>query len=162
MVSFTCPVMIDICGKADSPFQMFLSVLFRKASPLGSHKWSSLSWYKKRKEQGQKDISPTIYDHGFALAASLEEIDDANLASGNASAEMIQRYIRRCSATDARLYLWYQQELVCRSEGPMYWLTPLSDSVDLSPTYQQWASLSKNHRPFYFPNLKTASVTTLY
>lgn len=141
---------------------MFRSILFRKASPLGSHEWSSLSWYKKRHDQGQKDIFPTIYDHGFALAALLEEIDNANLANGNISAEMIQKYIQRCSAMDARLYLWYQQELVCRSEGPMYWLTPLSDSIDLSPTYRHWASVSDNNRPFSFPNLKIASVTTLY
>lgn len=139
---------------------MFQSILFRNASPLGSHEWSSLYWYKKGITQGQKDISPTIYDHGFALAALLEDIDNANLANGNASAEMIQRYIRRCSAMDARLYLWYQQELVCRSEGLMYWLTPLSDSIDLSPTYRHWASVS--NRPFSFPNLQTASDTTLY
>lgn len=141
---------------------MFQSILFRKASPLGSHEWCSLSWYKKRKDQGQKDISPTIYGHGFALAALLEEIDNANLGNANSSAEMIQRYIRRCSAMDARIYLPYQQELVSRSEDPKYWLTPLSDSIDLNPTYRHWASVSNNNRPFFSPNLKTASITTLY
>lgn len=52
---------------------------------------------------------------------------------------------------DARLY-----------EGPMYWLTPLSDSIDLSPTCRHWASVSDNNQPFSFPNLKIASVTTLH
>ena len=140
---------------------MFHSLIRRKASPLGSHEWCTLPWYKKRKDHGQKDGFQILYEHGFALAALLEEIDDANLANGNASAETVRTYLRRCSAMDARLTLCYQ-ELVGRSESPMYWLTPLDDLIDSGPAYGYWAEVSNNSRPFSFSNLKMANLMTLY
>ena len=140
---------------------MFQSIIHRKASPLGALKWSTLPWYRKRNSQGQNDIFPMLYDHGFAMAALLEEIDNAHLTNGNASTEITQRYLQRCSAMDAKLDSWYQ-ELVCRSEGPLYWLTPVDDSILSGPAYQYWASVSNNNRPFSFPNLRTANIITLY
>ena len=95
------------------------------------------------------------------MAALLEEIDNENLASGNVSVETTRKYLQRCSAMDARFNLWYQ-ELVRRSEGAVYWPTPLDDSIESGPAYRDWASASNNHWPFGFPNLKMANIITLY
>ena len=62
---------------------------------------------------------------------------------------------------DARFDSWYQ-ELVCRSEGPLYWLTPVDDSIVSGPAYRYGASVSNNNRPFSFPNLRKANTITLY
>lgn len=106
------------------------------------------------------NFSQRLYDHGFALAALLEEIDCANLADDNRT-EVIQKNLRRCSALDARLNLWYQ-ELVQGSDGPVYWLTPANDSVRLGPANEHCASILNNDRPFSFPNLKTANIVLRY
>ena len=53
-------------------------------------------------------------------------------------------------------------ELVCRSEGPLYWLTLVDDSIVSGPAYRYWASVSNNNRPFSFPNLRTANIINLY
>lgn len=140
---------------------MFQSIIYRKASPLGAHEWSTLPWYEERNSQGQNGIFTILYDHGFAMAALLEEIDNAHLENGNASPETTQRYLQRCSAMDARFDSWYQ-ELVCRSEGPLYWPIPIDDSILAVPACRYWASTSKNNRPLYFHNLRTANIIILY
>ena len=140
---------------------MFLSLLLRKASPLGSHEWCNRPWYPKRKDQGQKDIFQRIVDHGFALGALLEEIDNADLENGDTSTEAIQKYLRRCSAMDAKLSLWYQ-ELVRGSDSPSYWLAPPNDAIELGPADEYWASMYNSNRPFSFPDLKTAFIIILY
>lgn len=140
---------------------MFQSLLHRKASPLGSHEWCTRPWYQKRKEQSQKDIFQKLYDHGFALAALLEEIDNADLANEDASTEMIQKYLRRCSAMDAKINLWFK-ELVRSSDSPVYWLTPLNDSIELGPADGYRASICNHNRPFSFPDLKTANVVIMH
>ena len=140
---------------------MFQSLLHRKASPLASHEWCTRPWYQKRKDQSQKDILQRLYDHGFALGALLEEIDDAEFANEDTGTEAIQKYLRRCSAMDARFNLWYQ-ELVRTSDSPVYWLTPLNDSIELSSADKYCASISNNNRPFSFPNLKIANMILLY
>ena len=56
---------------------------------------------------------------------------------------------------------WYH-ELVCRPEGPLYWLTPVDDSIVSSSAYRYFASVSNNNRPFSFPNLRTTNIMTLY
>ncbi|CAF9925376.1 MAG: hypothetical protein ALECFALPRED_003124 [Alectoria fallacina] len=140
---------------------MLQSLVHRKASPLGSHEWCTRPWYQERKDQSQKDILQRLYDHGFALAALLEQIDIANLADDDANPEAIQKYLRRCSVMDARLNLWYQ-ELVRGSDGPVYWLTPLNDSVQLGPSHVYWASVFNNNRPFSFPNLRIAHIITFH
>lgn len=140
---------------------MFQSLLLRKASPLGSHEWCTRPWYQKRKDQRQKDISQKLYDHGFALGALLEDIDNADLANEDADAEEIQKYLRRCSAMDAKFNLWYQ-EFVRGSKGPTYWPTPVDDSITLGEANEYRALISNNNRPFSFPNLQVANIQLLY
>ncbi len=152
---------IQISSKTDRSSQMFQSLLHRKASPLGSHEWCTRPWYQKRRDQAQKDIFQQLYDHGFALAALLEEIDNADLVDQDAGAGDIQKYLRCCSALDAKFNLWYR-ELVRDSDGPVFWLTPLNDSIEQGPADQYWASVSNKTRPFSFPNLRMANIITLY
>ena len=140
---------------------MFQSLLHRKASPLGSHEWCTRPWHPKRKDQSQKDIFQKLYDHGFALGALLEEIDNADFANRDTGTEAIQKYLRRCSAMHAKLHLWYQ-ELLRGSDSPLYWLTPPNDAIKLGPADEYWASISNINRPFSFPNLKTAFIIILY
>lgn len=140
---------------------MFQSLLHRKASPLGSHEWCTRPWYQKRKDQRQKDIFQKLDDHGFAMGALLEDIDNADLANGNAGTEEIQKYLRRCSAMNARFNLWYQ-DFVRGSKGPAYWLTPINDSIELGPTDEYRALTSDNNRPFSFPDLQVANILLLY
>ena len=102
-----------------------------------------------------------LYDHDFAMAALLEEIDNAHLAHGNASTKTTPRCLQRCSTMDARFNSWYQ-ELVCRSKGPLYWLIPVDDSFVSGSAYRCWASVSNNNRPFLFPKLRKANILTVY
>ena len=139
---------------------MSQSLCHRKACPLGTHEWSTRPRSLKGKDKNQNHISERLYDLGFALAALLEEIDCANLADDDCT-EVIQKYLRRCSALDARFNLWYQ-ELVRGSDGPVYWLTPANDSVQLGPADEHCPSMFNIDRPFYFPDLNTATVVILY
>ena len=149
---------IQISSKTDRSSQMFQSLLQRKASPLGSHEWCTRPRYQKRRNQAQKDIFQQLYDHGFALAALLEGIDNADLVDQDAGAGDIQKHLRRCSALDAKFNLWYR-ELVRDSDGPVYWLTPLNDSIEQGT---DWASVCNKKRPFSFPNFRMANIITLY
>ena len=121
---------------------MFQSLLHRKASPLGSHEWCTRPWYQKRKDQSQKDAFQKLYDHGFALGALLEDIDNADLANQNAGTKAIQKYLRRCSVMDANFNLY--QEFLRGSKGPAYWLTPIDDWIKLGPADEYRALISNN------------------
>ena len=92
-----------------------------------------------------------LCDHGFALAALLEEVDNAVLTQTDPDTEVMHKYLRCCSAMDARFNLWYQ-DLTGRSDSPAYWLTPRDDSIELSSA----------NEPFSFSNLETANMITLY
>ena len=140
---------------------MLQALLFRKASPLGSYDWCTRPWHQKSKDQISKDVYQKLYDHGFALAALLEETDNANLKDENVSTEAIEKYLRRCSAMDAKFSLWYQ-ELVQKSDDPIYWLTPLEDFIELDPADEHRVPVLKKNWPFSFPNLKMASIILLY
>ena len=140
---------------------MMQSLHFRKASPLGSYEWCARPWSQKRKDHSSKDASQMLCDHGFALAALLEEIDNADLAQEDPDIEDIQKYLRCCLAMDAKFNIWYQ-DLTRRSDGPAYWLTPRNDSIELSSLNEPWASICNNFQPFSFPDLKTANIITLY
>ena len=140
---------------------MFQSLLHRKASPLGSHEWCTRPWYQKRKDQRHKDIFQNLYDHGFALGALLEDIDNADLENKDADTEEIQKYLRRYSAMDAKFNLWYQ-EFVRGRKGPTYWLTPIDDPITLGAADEYRALISNNNRPFSFPDLQVANILLLY
>ena len=140
---------------------MLQALLLRKASPLGSYDWCTRPWPQKSKDQTPKDVFQKLYDHGFALAALLEEVDSADLEDKNVSTETIEKYLRRCSAMDAKFSLWYQ-ELVQKSDGPIYWLTPLTDFIKLSLADEHRLLMLKKNWPFSFPNLKMASIILLY
>ena len=140
---------------------MLQAVLFRKASPLGSYDWCTRPWPQKSKDQISKDVFQKLYDNGFALAALLEEVDSADLEDKNVSTETIEKYLRRSSAMDAKFSLWYQ-ELVQKSDSPIYSLTPLTDFIEIAPTDEHRVSVLKKNWPFSFPNLKMASIILLY
>ena len=140
---------------------MMRSLLFRKASPLGSHEWCTRPWSRKRQGHYPKDASQILYDLGFALAALLEEVDNLDLAQEDADIEDVHKYLRCCLAMDAKFNLWYQ-DLTCRSDGPAYWPTPRNDTIELSSLEEPRALIRNNIHPFSFPNLKTAHIITLY
>ena len=140
---------------------MLHSVRFRKASPLGSYEWCTRPWSRTDQDHRSKDASQMLCDHGFALAALLEEIDNAFLTQEEPNTEVMHKYLRCCSAMDAKFNLWYQ-DLTLRSGGPAYWLTPRNDSIELSSLNEPWPLIGNNIQPFSFPNIKTAHVITLY
>ena len=139
---------------------MLQSVHFRKASPLGSYEWCTRPWSRKGQDH-RKDASQMLCDHGFALAALFEEVDNAVLRQTDPDTEVMHKYLRCCSAMDARFNLWYQ-DLTSRSDSPAYWLTPRDDSIELSSANEPWPSICNNTQPFSFPNLETANMITLY
>lgn len=128
----------------------------RKASPLGYPEWCTRPWAQRQKDRlPSKDYSQRLYDHGFALAALFEEVDNANLLSPETSVSRLIKYLRRCSALDAAFNLWYQ-DLARHSSTPLYWLTPPDDG-----THPTVTALS-NRRPFSFPDLRTANTIATF
>ena len=140
---------------------MLQCVFFHKASPLGSYEWCTRPWSGKGQHHGSKDASQMLYDHGFALAALLEEVDNAFLTQAGPNTEVMHKYLRCCSAMDARFNLWYQ-DLTGRSDGPAYWLTPRNGSIELSSANESWSLICDSIQPFSFPNLETAIMIILY
>ena len=140
---------------------MFHSVRFRKASPLGSFEWCTRPWSRNGQNHRSKDASEILCDHGFELAALLEEMDNAFLTREDPDTEVMHKYLRCCSAMDAKFNLWYQG-FTLRSDGPVYWLTPRNDSIELSSLNEPWGLIGNNIQPFFFPNLKTALIITRY
>ena len=140
---------------------MLQCVYFHKASPLGSYEWCTRPWSQKGQDHGSKDASQKLCDHGFALAALLEEVDNAFLTQTEPTTEVMHEYLRCCSAMDARFNLWYQ-DLTGRLDGPAYWPTPWDSSIELSSTDEPWPSICKNTQPFAFSNLETANTIILY
>lgn len=128
----------------------------RKASPLGNFEWCTSPWGQGQKEQDSKrDYSQRLYDHGFALAALFEEIDNARLLSPEAQIPLLTKYLRRCSAMDAAFNLWYQ-DLTRESSTPLYWLTLPNDDIKYT------AAALTNKRPFSFPDLRVANTMTAF
>ena len=122
----------------------------RKASPLGDNEWCTRPWVHERKKRClEKDSTQRLYDHGFALAALFEEIDTANLRNPVTKVAQLNQVLRRCSALDATLSLWYQN-LTRQSSTPLYWLTPPNDGF-----HHTTAALAK-WRPFSFQDLPVA------
>ena len=128
----------------------------RKASPLGNHEWCTRPWVQKRKGGcPEKDSTQRLYDHGFALAALFEEIDTANLPDPETEISTFNKYLRRCSALEAKINLWYQN-LARQSSTPLYWLTPPNDDIDITTAeVDSW-------RPFSFPDLPIAITTITF
>ena len=122
----------------------------RKASPLGDNEWCTRPWVHERKKKGlEKDSTQRLYDHGFALAALFEEIDTANLRDPLTQIIQLNKILRRCSALDATLTLWYQN-FTRQSSTPLCWLTPPNDGYDPTTT------ASTKWRPYSFPDLRVA------
>ena len=140
---------------------MLQSIHLRKASPLGSYEWCARQWSRKGQDRYSKDASQMLRDNGFALAALLEEVDNAVLTQEHPDTEVMQKYLRCCSAMDARLNLWYE-DFTGTSDDPAYWLTSRDDSIELGSVNDHWASSCKNIQPFCFPNPETANITNLY
>ena len=128
----------------------------RKASPLGSHEWCTRPWlHGQTPRHPKRDSCQRLYDHGFALAALFEELDEANLFSPEAGIPLLTQYLRRCSALDATFNLWYQ-DLTRQSPTPLYWHTPPNDDVHTAV-----AALT-NRQPLSFPDLRVAHAVTAF
>ena len=140
---------------------MTQSLLSRKASLLGSPEWCMRRWSQKRKDQSGNDIFQMLCDHGYALAALLEESDNLDLMNEDASAEATQKNLRRCSAMAGSLNLWYQ-DFVRQSDSPTYWLTPFDGLMAMNSTVKYWDPVLYKYRPFSFPNFETAKTTIIY
>lgn len=69
-----------------------------------------------------EDIYQHLYDKGFALAALLEEIDNATLTNENTKISILSGYLGRLSSLDKELNLWYR-EILEESPSPLYWHT---------------------------------------
>ena len=103
-----------------------------------------------------RNSSQRLYDHAFALAALLEEIDNTNLLlSPEVITPLLTKYLRRCCAMDAKFNLWYQA-LTRESPAPLYWPTPPNDDSHDN------VAAPADRRPISFPDLRTASAITTF
>ena len=94
---------------------MIQCIQYRKSSFLGSPEWLTRPWG----ETG-KDIYQQLYDKGFALAALLEGIDNAELMGENINISKVSESLGLLSALDEKLNLWFR-EIVEKSSSPLYW-----------------------------------------
>ena len=93
---------------------MIQSIQYRKSSFLGSPEWLTLPW----SETG-KDIYQQLYDKGFALAALLEQMDNAELTNENMNTSTLSDFLERLSALDEEMIIWYR-EMLKESPSPLY------------------------------------------
>ena len=112
---------------------------------------------KRRDRYPEKDATQRLYDHGFALAALFEEIDTADLPNPETKLAQFNKFLRRCSALDATLNLWYQDfARQYQYSTPLYWLTPPNDGIhDTKAASNKW-------RPFSFPDLSIAIAVIVF
>ena len=94
---------------------MIQCIQYRKSTFLGSSEWSTLPW----SETG-KNIYQQLCDKGFALAALLEDIDNAGLTKENINISLLSRLFRRLFDLYEELNLWYG-EILEESHSPLYW-----------------------------------------
>ena len=96
---------------------MIQCIQYRKSTFLGSSEWSTLPW----SETG-KNIYQQLCDKGFALAALLEDIDNAGFTKENINIALLSRLLRRLFDLYEELNLWYG-EILEESHSPLYWHT---------------------------------------
>ena len=94
---------------------MIQCIQYRKSTFLGRSEWSTLPW----RETG-KDIYQQLCDKGFALAALLEDIDNAGLTKENLNISLLSKLLRRLYDLCEELNSWYGAILE-ESYSPLYW-----------------------------------------
>ena len=127
-------------------------IQYRKSSFLGNPEWSTLPW-----SDTGKDIYQQLYDKGFALAALLEEIDNARLTKENTNLSILSEFLGRLSSLDDELNLWYR-EITKESPSPLYWHT---QSTSLGGHLKE-AVEPRTLPPFAFHTLRLANIIVTY
>ncbi len=127
---------------------MIQSIQYRKSTFLGDLEWLTVPW-----SEAGKDIYQQLYDKGFALAALLEEIDNARLTNECTNISMLSDYLGRLSSLDEELNLWYCNILE-ESPSPLYWHT--------QSTFYEWHLKEGALPPFAFHTLRLANIIVTY
>lgn len=104
-----------------------------------------------------KDVYQNLYDKGFALAALLEELDNAKLTKENTEVSILSGFLRRLSSLDEEMKLWYR-EILKVSSPPLYWHT---QSTSLGWHLEE-AVEPRTLPPFAFHTLRLANITVTY
>lgn len=131
---------------------MIQCIQYRKSSFLGNPEWSTLRW-----SDTGKDIYQQLCDKGFALAALLEELDNARLTKENTNLSILSEFLGRLSSLDDELNLWYR-EITKESPSPLYWHT---QSTALGGHLKE-AVEPRTLPPFVFHTLRLANITATY
>ena len=125
---------------------MIQCIQYRKSSFLGSSDWLTIPWSKT-----SKDINQQLYDRGFALAALLEQMDNANVTNQEVNISTMVEFLGRLSSLDDELTIWYR-DIVQDSPSPLYWHTQ-SRLPNKNP---KEARAPSPPQPFTFPTLLLA------
>ena len=96
---------------------MIQSVQFHKSSFLGTLEWLTIPW-----EESPKCIYQQLYDKGFVLAATLEDMHRAGLTTSMPDTSQLRQLLQRFSNLNNEMDLWYQ-DLVNLTPSPMFWLS---------------------------------------
>ena len=131
---------------------MIQSVQYRKSAFLGSMDWLTLPW-----GDAGKDIYQQLYDKGFALAALLEGIDNANLMNDKPDKKILSEYLGRLSGLDDELSIWYH-EILRESPSPLYWHRQSTPNEWHHSEAEEPATLS----PFTFHTLRLGNIIVTY
>ena len=129
---------------------MIQAIQYRKSHFLGTKEWSTVPWLNC-----SKGIRQRLYDIGFQLAATIEDVD--RLAESQSSGERATTFskgLTRFSRIDSDLNIWYEK--LCREYEILYWKLPseqgqAKDRTELSGT-----------ESFVFPDMDRAHVMTLF
>ena len=131
---------------------MIQCIQYRKSSFLGNPEWLTQPW-----STTGKDVYQELYDKGFALAALLEELDNARLTKENTDISILSELLGRLSSLDEEMNLWYR-EILEVSPPPLYWHT--------QTTSLGWhlgeAVEPRTLPPFAFHTLRLANITVTY
>lgn len=106
-----------------------------------------------------RSVLPRVHDKGFALAALLQEIDYANLASAGTSISTLSHCLQLIVNMDTDLEKWYDEFLI-NSPSPSYWPTPPFSFISAQ---RHIASSGPGGLPLLsYPNLMVASITVTF
>lgn len=126
----------------------------RRTSVLAYGRWLAQPW-----DETSHSVHPRVHDKGFALAALLQEFDEANLAVADSSISTLSRCLQRGIDMDTELEKWYAEFLI-RSPSPSYWPSPPSN---FTRCQQQIAGSGPRGLPLLsYPNLTVASITITF
>lgn len=126
----------------------------RKTSVLAFGRWLARPW-----DETSHSVHLRVHDKGFALAALLQEFDEANLASPDSSISTLSHCLQQGVAMNSDLENWYEEFLI-RSPSPSYWPAEPSNFIRAQ---QQLAGSGPRGLPLLsYPNLMVASITMTF